>query len=224
MTKIKEQEDWEAAGKAEEDKIRGEKEDYERIYGKPRKYQTQIDVCENLISFVNGLKPRTHEEESLAEKYNEANVEAKLQAGDWKKEKVHMLKKPQEEEGVKPGQKKHKKQSKNAKAPEETKLTLTIETLSYFDQIKVSPPSYVKEIDGTLKQLNEKRDYFNKMSDDINNAVKTETKEAVEGETKPEATTEATPEEDTTKDVLAEKKPKKEKKVKIDDEDMFPSL
>jgi hypothetical protein len=130
LQKIKEQEEWEAGQKAEEDKIRDAKEEYERVYGKPKKYQSQIDVCDNLISFVNGLKPRTHEDETLAEKYNEANVEAKLQAGDWKKEKVHMLKKPQEEEGVKPGQKKHKKQSKNAKSPEDTKLTLTIETLS----------------------------------------------------------------------------------------------
>jgi hypothetical protein len=130
LQKIKEQEEWEAGQKAEEDKIRDAKEEYERVYGKPKKYQTQIDVCDNLISFVNGLKPRTHEDETLAEKYNEANVEAKLQAGDWKKEKVHMLKKPQEEEGVKPGQKKHKKQSKSAKSPEDTKLTLTIETLS----------------------------------------------------------------------------------------------
>jgi len=50
--------DREAAYKAEEDRIREEKEEYERKWGKPKKYQTQIDVCENLLSFLHGLKPK----------------------------------------------------------------------------------------------------------------------------------------------------------------------
>jgi hypothetical protein len=58
------------------------------------------------------------------------------------------------------------------------------------------------------------------MSDDINDGVKTEAKEAVEGEAKVEATAE----EGDQKDGLPEKKAKKEKRVKMDDEDMFPSL
>jgi len=213
LQRVKDQEDWEAAQKAEEDKVREAKEEHERIYGKPRKYQSQIDVCDNLITFLTTLKPKTHVEEEVS-KYNEAEVEAKLGGGDWKKEKVHVLKKKDDyAEGVQPGQKKHKKGKKNNKA-EETKFTLTIETMSYFDQIKVSPPSYPKEIDGTMKQMVEKREYFIKMSDDLNETGKTD------GVAEPEKVEE--------KDELdADRKPEKKGKkqaVKMDDEDMFPSL
>jgi len=219
LRKVAEQEKWEAEQKAEEDRIRAEKEEYERVYGKPRKYQPQIDVCEQLITALNTLKPKSHEEEAdqSGNKYNEADVEAKLTSGDWKKEKVHVLKKPVEEQGVQPGgsKKKRSKQNKPKDKPEDTKLTLTIDTLGYFDQIKVVPPSYGKEIDGTIKQLTEKRDYFVKMSDDLNEGKTTaEPTEAKEGGDNAET-------ED--KPAKKEKEPKK-KAVKMDDEDMFPSL
>lgn len=216
LQKVKDQEVWEAEQKAEEDKIRGEKEDYERLYGKPRKYQTQIDVCENLISFLGTLKPKAHEDDAEVSKYNEADVEAKLGSGDWKKEKMHVLKKNQEEAGVQPGQKKHKKGKKSSK-PEESKLTMTIETLSYFDQVKVSPPSYAKEIDGTLKQIVEKKEYFTKMSDEINDGKKPEGAEAETEKVEEEV------EGGEEKKQMPEKKTKKQA-VKMDDENMFPSL
>merc|ERR1711920_170435 len=97
----------------------------------------------------------------------------KLQGGDWKKEKVHILKnkRDDEEQGVQPGGgKKNKKKGKNKEKKQETdtKLTLTIETLGYFDQIKVSPPTHGKDIEEVIEKLNEKKAYFVKVSDDLN--------------------------------------------------------
>merc|ERR1712138_369326 len=58
LQRQKKEEEYQAQIKAEEDKIRAEKEEYEKLYGKPRKYQPQIDVCDNLISFVDSLRPK----------------------------------------------------------------------------------------------------------------------------------------------------------------------
>jgi len=147
-------------------------------------------------------------------------VEAKLASGDWKKEKVHVLKKPDQHQGIQPGQKKQKKNRKAVKKPEDNKLTLTIETLSYFDQIKVSPPSYSKEIDETIKQLNEKKEYFTKMSDDLNDGKKPEAAEKKADESDKKETNS----EDGEKKAMKGEKKQKKSAVKMDDEDMFPSL
>lgn len=120
------------------------------------------------------------------------------------------------EEGVQPGQsKKSKKKNKKNKGkaqPEDTKLTLTIETLGYFDSIKVSPPIYAKDIDEISKQITEKRDYFIKVSDELNEGKKPEGEE-------PEKKEEATEQKET-------KSPKKGKKQKVnlDDDEMFPAM
>lgn len=131
---------------------------------------------------------------------------------------MHVLdnKKNDWEEGVQPGQKKNKKKNKKNKGkaqPEDTKLTLTIETLGYFDSIKVSAPVYAKDIDEVSKQLTEKRDYFIKVSDELNEGKKPE---EVESEKKEE---EATQEEAKP----AQKRGNKQK-VSLDDEEMFPTM
>jgi len=131
---------------------------------------------------------------------------------------MHVLdnKKNDWEEGVQPGQKKNKKKNKKGKGkaqPEDTKLTLTIETLGYFDSIKVSAPVYAKDIDEVSKQLTEKREYFIKVSDELNEGKKPE---EVEPEKKEEEKT-----EDDAKPV--EKKGKKPK-VSLDDDEMFPAM
>jgi len=92
--------------------------------------------------------------------------------------------------------------------------------LSYFDQIKVSPPSYSKEIDETIKQLNEKKEYFTKMSDDLNDGKKPEAAEKKADESDKKETNS----EDGEKKAMKGEKKQKKSAVKMDDEDMFPSL
>jgi len=132
---------------------------------------------------------------------------------------MHVLdnKKNDWEEGVQPGQKKNKKKNKKNKGkaqPEDTKLTLTIETLGYFDSIKVAAPVYAKDIDEVSKLLTEKRDYFVKVSDELNEGKKPE---EVEPETKKE-------EEKTEDDAKPAEKRGKKPKVSLDDDEMFPAM
>jgi len=223
LQRQKEEQDRIAKEQAEEDRIRKEKEEYEKLFGKPKKYQPQIDICENLISFLGTLSKTKNDdnEEELQTGYNAKDVEDKLAQGDWKKEKVHILKskKDDEDQGVQPGggkknKKKGKKNKENTKEVD-TKLTLTIETLGYFDQIKVSPPTYGKEIHEVIEKLKEKRDYFVKVSDDLNDGKQPDEEEAKDN------TNELNTEE---KKEVAEKPKGKKEKVALEDEDMFPAM
>jgi len=215
LARRKKDEEYHAQIKAEEDKIKADKEEYEKLYGKPKKYQAQIDVCDNLISFLESLRPRTDGDNQDDEKTDYTDVDNKLKSGEWKKEKMHVLKKEEEDCGVQPGQgkKKGKGKKRNVQAnQEEAKLALSMETLSYFDSLKVTPPNFKKELDDVLKVLEEKKAYFIKTSDDINDGKAVETEEK-----KPE---------EETKDEPAEKPEPKQKraKVNLDDEEMFPSM
>jgi len=214
LARRKKEEEYHAQIKAEEDKIKADKEEYEKLYGKPRKYQAQIDVCDNLISFLESLRPKSDGDNQDGDAVDYADVDNKLTTGEWKKEKMHVLKKEEEDCGVQPGQgkKKGKGKKKNAQASqEETKLALSMQTLSYFDSLKVSPPNFSKDLGDVLKVLEEKKAYFIKTSDDINDGK-------VENEDKKS--------EEETKDEPAEKPEPKQKraKVNLDDDEMFPAM
>merc|ERR1712072_756864 len=214
LQRQKKEEEYQAQIKAEEDKIRAEKEEYEKLYGKPRKYQPQIDICDNLISFLESLRPKS-DGNAQAEDGNVEVSQDTFKQGEWKKEKVHVLKKEEEDLGIQPGQGKKKgkgKKNKNQAVPEDTKLALSMQTLSYFDSLKVSPPAFSKDLDSVLKVLEEKKAYFTKMSDDLNDGKTVETEE-----TKPE---------EESKQEPAEKPEPKQKKAKVnlEDDEMFPAM
>jgi len=90
---------------------------------------------------------------------------------------------------------------------------LTIETLNYFDEVAVQAPIYQSQVLDTMKLVREKKDYFTRISDELN-----------EGK-KPEGENEETPKEEENKEAQAkpEKKAKKEK-INLDDEEMFPAM
>jgi len=208
LQKKKDDADYKAEIKAESDKAKAEIEEYELMYGKPKKYQVQIDLCANLINYLNSFKNKSDESSEEIVGFNQECVESKLASGDWKKEKVHILKnkRDEEEQGVQPGQKKHKnKKNKTNKKAEEPKLTLTIETLSYFEEIKCSPPTYAKEIQGVVDSLEEKKAYFTRISDELNDGK------------------EVTEEKEEKTEEKREGKRQKEK-VNLDNEEMFPSM
>jgi len=222
LLRKKQEEEYEAQLKAEEERRIKEREEHEKLYGKPRKWQPQIDICENLIHFLDSFKPKDDESNLDMEggpTYNAENVNQKLTSGEWKKEKMHVFKKEQDwEESLQPGQNKKKgkknKKNKNAKEAEgEPKLTLTIETLNYFDEVAVQAPIYQSQVLDTMKLVREKKDYFTRISDELN-----------EGK-KPEGENEETPKEEENKEAQAkpEKKAKKEK-INLDDEEMFPAM
>jgi len=220
LKRIKDEEDRHAEYKAEADKRKAEIEEHEKLYGKPKKYQTEIDTCQTLITFLESLKPKTHGGEVVQQvTYNEENVNEMLQAGDWKKEKVHVLKKT-EEDWAMPGGLSKKKKNKKSKAkttPEEHKISLNLDTVNDFDTVKVQPPLYMKEIDATLTKLNEKKTYFTKISDDLNDG-KEVVLEGAESKTKKEG------EEDSEKLESEPTKKERRAKVNLEDDNMFPDL
>merc|ERR1711903_171207 len=177
-----------------------------------------MGTCQTLLTFLESLKPKAQEEDlelNQTPSWNDESVQESLKSGDWKKEKIHILKK-KEEDWTTAGSlsKKHKKKGKKQQkgAQEDTqKISLNIDILDDFDKIKVSPPLYMKEIDTTVKSLNEKKDYFNKISDDLNDGKE------VENDKKQEDDKKSDDKEET-------EQPKKERKAKVnlEDENMFP--
>merc|ERR1711918_58343 len=97
------------------------------------------------------------------------------------------------------------KKKQNQSAPEEAKLSLSMSTLSYFDQLKVSPPATSQDLDSVLKVLEEKKAYFIKISDDLNDGKAVVTEEAKQ--------------EDETKQEPENKPEPKQKRAKVNLED-----
>lgn len=215
----KRRQDEEQAIKDEEERVRKEKEEIERIYGKPKKYQTQIDICDNLIGFLNNLKPQEKVMPDTLQKAQSDPI-SEVKAGDSKGERYEVYTKTFEEVGIQPGQgkkKRHKGKKKANQTHEDTKLTQTYDTLTYFEQIKVTPPTFSTDLDEVLGHLAEKKAYFVKISDELNEGMSPEEPDL------PEPIREDNSEDE---DKVKEKKPpmKKQKKVDAEDENMFPSL
>lgn len=165
---------------------------------------------------MESLRPKVDGDDKDADaKYDFADVDSKLTTGEWKKEKMHVLKKEEEDCGVQPGQGKKNKRGKKGKpaaAQEDAKFALSMQTLSYFDSLKVSPPAFTKDLGDVLKVLEEKKAYFIKTSDDINDG-------------KPVEAEEKKPEEETKEEPTEKPEPKQKKaKVNLDDEEMFPTM
>jgi len=213
LLREKQKEEYEAKLKEEEAKRKAEIEEYEKLYGKPKKYQPQIDICDNLLSYLSSRIAKDDAEGDNQEvTYDSKDVEGQLKGGDWKKEKVHILKKEDENMGLQPGQgkKKGKKRKNEAKA-EEKKFEVSTQTQDDFDQVKVAPPKHFKDIANVLKELETKKAYFIKISDDINDGKQVETEDAKPEESKEEQAEKPAP------------KPKREK-VNLDDDEMFPAM
>jgi len=226
LKKKKEEEEEEALKKEEEDR-QAEIKAQEEIFGKFRKFQPQIDICDNLIHFLNSMKPKTEQELKIEEMNlkTEGEVNKDIQ-GNWKKEKVEVYTKKtyydDEDLGVQPGQgKKNKKKNKKQKGTNKNvdnaneKMTMNLETLSFFDEVKVAPPTLMKDIDEVVSNLETKKQYFIATSDDLNKE-----KEENKGENKED--------NKETNEKEEEKKPKakqvKNKNINLEDEDEFPSM
>jgi len=225
----KKDEEAEAEAKAEREAYEKARKEEEELYGKIRKFQPQIDICQNLVTFLGNLKPKVRNEEEEDQKHlSEEQLQGMLNSGDWKKEKLHVLaKKDDEDPGIMPGAGKKKRQKhKKQHVQEDPKLTLTIETLNFFDSIKVAPPTFLKDIDASITKINEKKEYFIKLSDDLNEKPEGEKKETEKKEAQAEeGEEEKKKDEEKTETQEETKKPRaKKEKIDLDNEDMFPSM
>merc|ERR1712050_245075 len=94
----KKEEEAEAEAKAEQEAIEKARKEEEELYGKIRKFQPQIDICQNLVTFLANLKPKVrNEDEEDQNRLTEEQLGNVLNSGDWKKEKLHVLSKKNDE-------------------------------------------------------------------------------------------------------------------------------
>jgi len=181
-------------------------------------YREEMELCDLLISYLERLKPKAGEEvvPEKTEEEKRAEIQSALQSDEWKKSKVQMIsnKRDIDNDFFAGAQKKNKKKApvKQETRDESNVIQHSIDILKYFDDLKISPPMATTSLDDTIKTLKEKKDYFEKKSDEERNAPVPEKKE-----------TENPPTEEPKKE--AEKKsPKKSKKQFEANEFDFPEI
>lgn len=123
-----------------------------------------------MISYCNKVSPST-ENTNTAETEAEAKarVEEALKGDEWKNSKAtELVSKRDRNDDFTSGKKKKVQQKKQAPKEQSASQPLNhqIETLNYFDEIKVSPPLFTDKLPETIKILQEKKAYFQKLSTD----------------------------------------------------------
>lgn len=119
-------------------------------------------MCSLLIDYCQKLLPKVKstEETVVAEK---KDIVAELSKGDFKKEKITLLSKTEEDlfnVGVAKKLKGKKKGKKEEVKPETQSLNHKFDVLGFFENMKVAPPMVVNKLEGTIKVLQEKKEYF----------------------------------------------------------------
>ena len=186
------------------------------------KYRHEIETCEGLTRILNTFKPSNIVIDDFKP---ETITEYKVDDQMLKSENLVLMKpKKNQDEGVKPGQKKVNKkvQKKTVDNKDDDRLFLDIATLQTFTDIKVMPPTTVSQIDTVIGNLNEKKNYFLKLREE-------ETEKALAApKDEPKAEGEAQEEQKEQKEHKEKKggregRKEQSKKVEMNEAD-FPSL
>jgi uncharacterized coiled-coil DUF342 family protein len=135
-------------------------------------YRAQIELCELLINYCHKVSPVVEEaSENVNKKDKSQVIEEAMQSNEWKAAKGQYITSKKETvddffagKGKKKGG--QKKQATKTEDNSAQPINHQIETLGYFDEIKVSPPLYTDKLPATLKVLQEKKDYFKKLSEE----------------------------------------------------------
>ncbi|CAD8098099.1 unnamed protein product [Paramecium primaurelia] len=131
-------------------------------------FQYQVDLCETLITYCNKLKPTAAQQQAQQQK--QIDVEQVLKSDDWKKEKCTVIKKDTDDDIYNFSQlkskKKNKQQQQQKQAKEDKKdekpsiLQHDLQTLQFFDTVKVATPFYITELDKVVKSIQERKEYY----------------------------------------------------------------
>ena len=135
-------------------------------------YKFSLELCELLIKYCNKISPVVEEAtESVDKKDKTQIIEEALQSTEWKATKGQYITSRKEQvddffagKGKKKGQKKAQAPKTEENAAQS--INHQIETLNYFDEIKVAPPLFTDKLPATLKILTEKKAYFEKLSEE----------------------------------------------------------
>lgn len=128
-----------------------------------------LELCDLLIKYCHRVTPSTQAAQAeVNQKDKQTVIQEALESKDWKEAKGQMvLSRKEKEDDFFSGKKKEKKKATQPKKEEETgaqSLNHQIETLNYFEEIKISPPLTTDKLPDTLKLLQEKKAYFEKLS------------------------------------------------------------
>jgi len=205
-------------------------------------FLNEIELCSQLVAYCTRLIPNQDDAVVVDNVDKSLVANEALKSDEWKNSKAQfMVSKKDDNNDFFVGKKKDKKkksQNKQEEAKSDNKaqpLQHQIETLRYFEEIKVSPPLTTDKIEDTLKVLNEKKAAFQKMQEEAIKAEEEKAKakaENPEAENNTEEGAEKKEEEATAdkKDSPAKNdKPKKEKSKKpqqidVANESEFPSM
>lgn len=130
-----------------------------------------------MIKYCNKLNPANNDNNTVVnQKDKNTIIEEALQQNDWKEAKgQYILSRKEKEDDFFAGKGKKKQPKKPTTKPQEETgaqpLNHQIETLNYFEEIKVAPPLFTDKLAETLKVLGEKKAYFEKLS---NEAIQTD--------------------------------------------------
>lgn len=121
-----------------------------------------------MIRYCHSVTPSTETVNNAEnEKEQQARVQEALQSDEWKNSKAQeLVSKRDRNDDFTAGKKKKTQQKKAAPKEQATSQPLhhQIETLNYFDEIKVSPPLFTDKLAETIKVVEEKKAYFEKLS------------------------------------------------------------
>ena len=126
-------------------------------------------MCALLIDYCQRLLPKTKDTaETIV--HEKKDIAAELSKGDFKKEKITLLNKQEEDlfnvagAKAKKGKKKGKKEEVK---PETQSLNHKFDVLGFFENMKVAPPMVVSKLEGTIKVLQEKKEYFESQTEKV---------------------------------------------------------
>lgn len=141
---------------------------------------------------MNRLLPQKVENSIEENKNKEELIQNALNSAEWKKQKVEtVVSKKDQEDLFFFGAKKKDKKKADAKAKEDSNapqpLNHQFDALNYFDTLKVTPPLFTDKIPDTLKVLQEKKAYFQKMQEDAIKEDEEKKKRKAEEENNPES-------------------------------------
>lgn len=155
-------------------------------------FLSEIELTEQLIQYLNRLLPQKVENSIEENKNKEELIQNALNSAEWKKQKVEtVVSKKDQEDLFFFGAKKKDKKKADAKAKEDSNapqpLNHQFDALNYFDTLKVTPPLFTDKIPDTLKVLQEKKAYFQKMQEDTIKEDEEKKKRKAEEENNPES-------------------------------------
>lgn len=188
----------------EEEEFKKQEQDQKKDEQTFHPFQAEIETCNLLIAYCNKLSGRK-EGESVKADERPQNVEKSLESVEWKKEKIEVVKgKKDVDNDFFAPKKAPKKNVQGEKASAQaTSLNHQIEIIGFFENVKVPPPLSTSKLDETIKQLQEKREYFNNLKAD-----------------------ESKPEDQKAKEQPAQdkKEPRKQQKFSGYNENEFPTM